>query len=164
MAVKKYIETINVKNLIRKTTIVFPIILLGLSCQSQNQEDFKINTTYKFLTFIENRNDDSVRALLGFALKDIGKNNELFEFDMAKASDIIKQYGIPERSKFSFEKDTANFMKYTYVNVPIPVKVSPKNKLLKATIRLIFLDELGDNKIANYEIETEYRKSIIQPF
>ncbi|UCJ06162.1 hypothetical protein KTO58_21175 [Chitinophaga pendula] len=116
------------------------------------------------MKYLKNNEVDSAKSMLGFSLADLGKDEEIFRFEIKKASDILTIYGIPDTSVFFAEKDSLGLMQRTYINVPISVKESPDNKLLKVTIRVSFLDRIGDYKLASYEIITDYRKSIIRPF
>jgi hypothetical protein len=95
--------------------------------------------------------------------KALGRTQEILEFDVNKASGILKEYGIPERDSFSYDKYPNHANEYFYINVPVAINHQSNSKILSATIRIGFLRRLGDEKVANYFIDADYKKTMIQP-
>ncbi|KAA2242405.1 hypothetical protein F0L74_07615 [Chitinophaga agrisoli] len=129
----------------------------------QSRKEKRIATVYLFLRNLKSKKTHEVRNMLGFPLTDLHLDEQTLEADITRAAALLKEYGIPAPVRLTLQKDTTGPRKYTYISAPLPVTPDADKRLLKATIRIGFLDELDDSKVARYEILTDYRMSVIEP-
>lgn len=145
--------------------LCFVLTFSVCSCKSQyNGKKARTITVCHFLECLKQGNNVCVNEMFGLELKVMGKDTEMVEFDVKKASEILKKYGVPGEESFSYDKDPGKPNEFFYINIPIAIKEDPRDKIISATIRVAFLHRVGDDKIAGYEINTDYEKTMISPF
>ncbi len=143
--------------------LLIAVTISAFTIRQQSRKEKRMATVYMFLRNLKSQKTDEVRNMLGVPLKDLHLDEQTLEADVAKAATLLKKYGIPAPVRLTLQKDTTGPKKYTYIAVPLTISPSPNIRLLKASIRIGFLDELDDSKIARYDILTNYRLPVIEP-
>ena len=108
------------------------------------------------------KNDTSaVKNMIGVNLEEIGSNNETLIWNVGKVNKLLKEYGMPDESKFLLKEYKEK--NPDLLDVTVPILTDGKGRLKDARITISFVKWVPPSKILNFNISTTYEPTPIEP-
>lgn len=138
------------------------IYLITLGCNNSSDKYHQQIEMVKTLLINCSKNDTSaVKKMIGVRLEDIGSDNETLIWNIEKANKLLKEYGIPDESKFllkEYEEKNPELL-----DVTVPILKGGKGKLQDAKMTISFVKYLPPSKILDFDVSTTYEPTPIEP-
>ena len=133
-----------------------------VSCNSSsNKYRQQIEVVKKLLINCSKNDTSAVKNMIGVHLEEIGSNNETLIWNIGKANKLLKEYGIPDESKFilkEYEEKNPELL-----DVTVPILTEGKGRLKDAKITISFVKWVPPAKILNFNITTTYEPTPLEP-
>ncbi|RFS18683.1 hypothetical protein DVR12_26930 [Chitinophaga silvatica] len=126
-------------------------------CQNAVKPDPRIQTVHKFLMFLEQKQEDSLRRLIAMDPINFGVDSFIFQDQLNKFAVYFQKYGIPDQSKFQIRNGKLDGE--TIVTVPFDLSKdtsAAKPRLISLKIELSFAELFGYDKVAYYSVLDKY--------
>jgi hypothetical protein len=99
--------------------------------------------------------------MMGVRLEDIGSDDWTLIWNVDRANKLLKEYGIPDETKFllkEYEKRNPQLL-----DVTVPILKDGKGSLKDAKMIISFVKYIPPSKILNFSISTTYEPTPIEP-
>ena len=142
-----------VRKLIKIVVLSF-LTIIGIAilskCSNPNLQDFKpqLQIVDTLISHFKEGDSLSVKKMMGVDLSDVGKNEEMLDYDVKKFHQYLNDYKIGSKDDFKFKKYSKKNPMLVDITVPFKNETSGK----KIYLNVSFTKYIGNGKILDFKI------------
>jgi hypothetical protein len=136
------------------------IVFLGACNDYRSKYEGQYNLVHNLLIAFSNNDSVKVKRMLGVRLNSLNSDDHMLNFEVNKAYELIKLFGIPGENKYLVKEYDPKDPKLA--DITIPIFKGKSGSLREATIDVFFVKYLPKNKIMYFKVNTDYEPGFIQ--